>query len=81
MNSRPWKKIKLNIGDMVIKYDNGMPEQGILHKKQQPYYDERRRQHVGTLWEIIGWQSRILESFLKKKISEKWIEHYPAGNK
>ena len=81
MSDKPWKKIKLNTGDMVIKYDNGRAEQGLLHRKQPPYYDERRRQHVGALWEVIGWPSRILESFLKKKISEEWIEHYPAENK
>ena len=76
-----WKKIKLNIGDMVVKYDNGRVEPGVLRKKQAPYYDHKREQHIGALWEVLGWQTRILESFLKKKIYDQWVEHYPAEKK
>jgi len=81
MKDKKWKKIKLHVGDMVIKYDEGKPEQGLLRRKQNSYYDNRRNQKVGALWEVIGWQSRILESFLKKKIHEQIITHYPARNK
>lgn len=66
---------------MVVKYDNGKAEQGVLHKKQSPYYDPRRARHIDALWEVLGWEVRILESFLKKKIHDQWIEHYPAVRK
>ena len=76
-----WKRIKLKIGDMVVKYDNGKAEQGVLHRKQPPYYDHKMDRQVGTLWEVLGWETRILESFLKKKIHDQWIKHYPAEKK
>ena len=76
-----WKRIKLNTGDMVVKYDNGRAEQGILHKKRDPYYDHKRDRNIGALWEVLGWQVRILESFLKKRIDDQWINHYPAAKK
>jgi len=78
VNSKQWKNISLQVGDMVVKYDNGTAEQGILHRRQPQYYDQRKEQTVGPLWAVLGWQSRILESFLKKKIYEERIKHYPV---
>ena len=65
MNRR--KKVKLRVGDMVVKYDSGKAEQGILYKKQQPYFDQRKEHHHGAQWHVVGWDIRVLENFLKKK--------------
>ncbi len=81
MNYKPWRKIDLQVGDMVVKYENGRAEQGVLQAKQSPYYDHRKEQRVGALWKVLGWESRILESFLKRKIFEQIIDHYPARRK
>ena len=81
MSNKRWKKINLQVGDMIVKYDSGIPERGILHKRQPQYYDQRREQTVGPLWVVLGWQSRILENFLKKKIYDQLIEHYPVKSK
>ena len=78
MSDKKWKKIKLQVGDMIVKYDNGRAEQGVLQKRQAQYFDRRREQTVGPLWVVLGWQSRILESFLKKKIHDQLITHYPV---
>ena len=75
------KRIKLNVGDLLVKYDNGIPEQAILHKKQSPYYNEEKEREVPAMWEVIGWgyqYHKVLESFLKTQINKELIEYYPA---
>ena len=75
------KRIKLKVGDLLVKYDNGIPEQAILHKKQPPYYSKEKEREIPTMWEVIGWGSnyhKVLDSFLKKQISNELIEYYPV---
>jgi len=74
------KRIKLKIGDLLIKHDNGIPEVGILHKKNPPYFCEVRESKVPTTWKILGWipETKYLESFLKRQIEQELIEHCPA---
>tara|TARA_Y100000310_G_scaffold85681_1_gene82510 strand:+ start:125 stop:367 length:243 start_codon:yes stop_codon:yes gene_type:complete len=75
------KRIKLRVGDLLVKYDNGIPEQAILHKKQSPYYSEEYERDVPAMWEVIGWgyqYHKVLDSFLKHQIERELIEYYPA---
>ena len=75
------KRIKLNVGDLLVKYDNGIPEQAILHKKQSPYYNEEYERDVPAMWEMIGWgyqYHKVLDSFLKTQIDKELMAHYPA---
>jgi len=59
----------------------GSPKFGLLLKKQAPYIDRKKKQRVGALWKIAGWDSRVLESFLKRMIHENAIQHFPVRHK
>ena len=75
------KRIKLNVGDLLVKYDNGIPEQAILHKKQSPYYNEEKERDIPAMWEVIGWgyqYHKVLDSFLKTQIDKELMKHYPT---
>ena len=84
-------KIKLQVGDLIVignsNFVIGRPTSegnykcGILLKKQPPYTDHRKKQEVGALWKILGWESRVVESFLKRMIGENTIQHYPVRYK
>jgi hypothetical protein len=75
------KRLKLRVGDLLVKYDNGIAEQAILHKKQSPYYSEEKDRDIPAMWELLGWGNqyhKVLDSFLKHQIERELITHYPA---
>jgi len=75
------KRIKFRVGDLLVKYDNGIPEQAILHKKHSPYFNEEKERKIPAMWELLGWgfqYHKILESFLKTQIEKELIDYYPA---
>jgi len=74
------KRIKLKVGDLLVKHNTGIPEVGILHKKNPPYFCDVRERQVATTWEVLGWvkERKYLESFLKSQIEQELIKHQPA---
>jgi hypothetical protein len=75
------KRIKFRVGDLLVKYDSGKPEQAVLLAKHPPYYNEEKQRQIPTTWELLGWEFQyynVLESFLKTQIKKELIDYYPA---
>ena len=42
------KRIKFRVGDLLVKYDSGKPEQAVLLAKHPPYYNEEKQRQQQT---------------------------------